>query len=287
MTKRKAEFLIALVSIAWGSSYIFMKMGISSMGAFNLVGWRFGVAFLVMLLLFYKKVIKVDKRTMLYSALLGLILCFVIAVIMISLKTTSTSSAGFLVGTTVVFVPLLQGIILKKMPEGRVILSVLFSIAGIAFLSITGDFRLEPLSLLCVLGALLYATQIIITSRFVRKVDSLPLGIWQLFFASVFGFVFSLIFEGSIVVPTAQSEWIAIVALAIICSAFGFVVQPIAQKYTTPEQTGILFAMEPVSAALLGFVFLNERIGIKGYIGAVLILTGVFVSTRVKKKDRS
>jgi len=38
--------------------------------------------------------------------------------------------------------------------------------------------------------------------------------------------------------PATPLQWVAI-CLGLICSTYGFVVQPIAQKYTTPERIKI------------------------------------------------
>ena len=67
--------------------------------------------------------------------------------------------------------------------------------------------------------------------------------------------------------------------LALVCSAFGFVVQPLAQAHTTPEHTGLLFALEPVFAALFARLFLHETLSAQGLLGAVLVLAGVLVAS--------
>ena len=42
----KADFTMLVVTLFWGSSYLFMKMGLESIQAFNLVALRFGLAFI-------------------------------------------------------------------------------------------------------------------------------------------------------------------------------------------------------------------------------------------------
>lgn len=100
---------------------------------------------------------------------------------------------------------------------------------------------MESGSILCVLGAFLYAVHIILTSSLVQEISGLQLGIFQLGFAALYGVVFSCIFEIP-ALPSNTTEWIAVLGLALVCSAYGFVVQPIAQKFMTPERAGILFA---------------------------------------------
>lgn len=84
--------------------------------------------------------------------------------------------------------------------------------------------------------------------------------------------------------PAAPSQWMAVLGLALICSAFGFVAQPMAQKYTTPEHTGLLFSLEPLFSALFAFLFLQETLSAKGYFGAALMMAGVLVASASPEK---
>lgn len=271
--------------MAWGSSYILMKLGLGGIEPFNLIGLRFGIAFITTALFFIKQVIKTDKKTIYYGALLGFILFSTFAFLMIGLKTTTASSAGFLTSSTVVFVPLLQMIITRKKPLLPIVVGTIFTMTGIALLTIKNSFVLETGSAFCVLGAFFYALHIIITNKLTHKAEGLLLGIFQLGFTGLYGFIFSMIFE-HLVLPSNNIEWIAVLGLALICSALGFVMQPIAQKYTTPERTGLLFSLEPVFSAIFAYIFLNEILQIKGYIGAVLVLCGVFISSiKIREKQ--
>jgi len=86
---------------------------------------------------------------------------------------------------------------------------------------------------------------------------------------------------------STTTSWLAILALSILCSAIGFILQIIAQKYTSPTRTGLMFSLEPVFAALFGYVFAQEILQAKGYIGAVLILLSVVLSSSQKKRCQS
>lgn len=82
--------------------------------------------------------------------------------------------------------------------------------------------------------------------------------------------------------PETPTQWGAIIGLGLICSAYGFVVQPIAQKYAAPERIGLIFSLEPVFSAFLSFIFLHEILEIQGYVGAILIFTAVILSEIMK-----
>jgi len=70
----------------------------------------------------------------------------------------------------------------------------------------------------------------------------------------------------------------AIVVTAIFATAFAFGTQVWAQQYTPPAHTALIFALEPVFAALTSRVVTNEHLGGKVLLGSALILAGMVVS---------
>lgn len=105
--------------------------------------------------------------------------------------------------------------------------------------------------------------QILVTSKAVKSCDSLNIGILQLGFAGGYALVFSIIFETP-AFPSSMPGWIAILALGILCSACGFILQPVAQKFTTPTRTGLIFSLEPVFAAFFGYWFAGSSCRCRG-----------------------
>ncbi|WP_151733963.1 DMT family transporter ['Paenibacillus yunnanensis' Narsing Rao et al. 2020] len=282
MKPHKAELMLLIVTLFWGSSYIFMKMGLGTLGEFNLIALRFGLAFILASLLFRKRLRGLNAATLKYGALLGFLLLGVFTCITFGLKTTSTSNAGFLVALTVVFVPLLDRLVFKKRIAPPQVFGALLAITGIGLLTLNASLTFAPGDLLCVLSAVFYALQILFTAKAVKTCDSLQLGILQLGFAAGFALVLSFFFETP-VLPSTLPGWIAILALGILCSGCGFILQPIAQKYTTPTRTGLIFALEPVFAAFFGYWFAGEQLSQQGYAGAALVLLGIVASELLGK----
>lgn len=285
MTQRKANLLLVSISMAWGTSYLFMKMGLNEISPFNLIALRFGIAFLVTFILLFKKIRNTNIKTIVHSAMLGFILFCMFTALLFGLKTTTASSAGFLISTTVAFVPMIQSFIKRKLPEAKIILGIGVVIVGIGLLTLQGGFSVDFGSALCLIGAVFNAVYIVMSNHFVQEEDTLQLGIFQLGFAALFGGLFSFIFE-SPKIPYTTSGWIAVLGLALICSAYGFVMQPIAQKYTTAENTSFTFALEPVFSAIFASLFLQEALKIQEYVGAILILLSLFISFSTMQKPR-
>ena len=51
-----------------------------------------------------------------------------------------------------------------------------------------------------------------------------------------------------------------------------------AQKFTSATHTALIFTAEPVFAGLFGYLFFHEILGVKGIIGAFLILFGMLMA---------
>ncbi|MDD3224109.1 MAG: DMT family transporter [Clostridium sp.] len=278
MTEMRVNLLLVSISIAWGTSYLFMKMGIDGLSTFNFIALRFAVAFLVTFILFFNKIRYIKTKVLIHSAIVGSVLVCIFVPILLGLKTTEASSAAFLISTTVVIVPIMQIFVRRKLPETKMIVSIFIVLIGTGFLTLKNGFTVDFGSVLCLMGAFFNALYIVITGHFAKTDDSLELGIFQLGFAALFASIFSFAFEVP-KLPSTTNGWIAVLGLGIICSAYGFVMQPIVQKYTTPENAGLTFAMEPIFAAIFAALFLHEVLNINEYIGAALIMTSLYISS--------
>ena len=277
-TQGRADFMIALVAIAWGSSYVMMKFGLDGIPPFSLTALRFGIAFVGVAGVFAKEMKHTTFRILKRSSILGAFLFGIFAFLLHGMETTTASNAGFLTSTAVVLVPLFHALLTRSLPNKKIIIGVVVTITGIAFLSLQESLSFHSGDLLCLAGALMYTCQILCNDRFTRDDNPLLLGIWQLAFAAMFSLVCTVFFETP-TLPSTGAQWGAVLGLALICSAFGFVMQTVAQAHTTPEHAALLFSLEPVSSAAFAFVFLQEVLNLQGMIGAVLVLCGVLFAS--------
>lgn len=272
----KADLALLMCTLFWGSSYLFMQMGLKDLETYNLIGVRFGIAFLLAAAFFHRRLLSTNRKTILHAFILGAILFGVFATVTSGVKSTTASQAGFLVSLTVIFVPILS-IVLRNKPQKRVFIGAGLAMVGIGLLTLSSELRISQGDLLCIAAALFYATHIIVTGRWASQSDTIQLGIYQLGFTALFGILFSILFEKPTLPHTPQS-WLAVLSLSILCSAIGFVVQTVAQKYTTPAHTSVIFSLEPVFAALFAFLLTGETLTLRGYIGAGLVLLSVLIA---------
>lgn len=278
----RADLMLVLVTLCWGVSYYLMDISLEDMDPFTLNAHRFLGAFFIALIFSWKKVLTVNRTTLKYSVLVGIALVFVYIGATFGVKYTSLSNSGFLCAMTVVFTPLLARIFLGQKQDKKIIVSVLMCFAGIAFLTLKDDFSINTENLkgdlLCLMCAFAYAIDLLLTEKAVshEKVDPYLLGVFQLGVTGLCNFIIAFLVEQPHL-PTTPSVWGAVLFLSIFCTGVAFIVQPIAQQYTTASHTGVIFALEPVFAAIVAVIFANEILSLKSYFGAFLMMASIFV----------
>jgi drug/metabolite transporter (DMT)-like permease len=275
MNERMGEILVAVALALRSSSLLFGKIAMRTMGPFLTIGFRFTIAFVIIAILFRRHLTRVDAKTMLHCALIGITFFLAMLTEMMGLKTTPSSVTAFLEGMVVVLVPALACIIHRRLPDKVTVVSALICIIGVAFLTLKGD-RLGFTSgeLLVLLGTFWYSLSVIVTDTAAKNDDLMVVSIYQLLFIAIFAFIGAFFFE-DLRLPQSGSEWGAILALAIICSCVGFTIQPFGQKYITPERAGVLAVFNPLTAAILGVLFLHEKMTPSMLLGSFLILISI------------
>ena len=179
---------------------------------------------------------------------------------------------------TVVIVPFANAALLRRAPERKVLIGTAIVTCGMLLLSGADFTSLNPGAMVMLLSAFIYAGHIIIAKRFVEDVDPLALGVWQLGFGGLFSGIAACTF-GGFTLPSTPNEIVVVVALALICSAYGFITQTLVQPHVPAETTGFAFSLEPVCSAVFSFFLVGEVLSPIAFFGAALILTGVMVAT--------
>lgn len=198
MSTKKANLILTTCSMAWGTSYIFMKLGIEGLSPLMLMALRTGIAFLILVLIFFKRLLNVNKRLLLYSAITGFLLFTNLTPILYGLNTITASQSGFILSTTVVLVPIIHAIISRRLPEHHVRLGIIIVLIGMILINGGDIFAVKPGMLLCMLSAFSYSINIVLNSYFTRQVDPLALGIYQQGFTCLYSIIGLLLFGSPI-----------------------------------------------------------------------------------------
>lgn len=292
MNERKGEIIVAIALALRASSLLFGKIAMRSMGPYLTIAIRFTIAFILIALLFRKSITKVDLKTLWHCALIGFFFFLAMVFEMFGLQTTPSSVTAFLEGSVVMMVPAITCVIQRKMPDRLTVISAIIALIGVGFLTLKGDHLGFTTGELLVLGGTLwYSATVVITDKAAKNDDLEVVAVYQLLFIAIFAYIGAFIFE-EIRMPQSSTEWGAVLALAIICSGVGFTIQPFGQKYTTPERAGILAVFNPLTAAVLGVIFLHERMTGSMLLGSALILISILAPAwiedrRSRSKDKA
>ena len=281
MNETGAEILLAVVIIAWATSLPVVRLWLGDFSTFNLICIRYGIAFILLLPVYAKRLSQIRKKTLLHGGILGLLFFCMIAVELWALKMTQSSSeTSFLENTAIVLVPLMEAVLHRKRPENRTLFNALVTLLGVGLiLMVGGSLRLDSGALLCMLCALIYAVYIIVTDRLSRSDDPLLIGVLQNGVVGLLGLAATFFFETPRM-PAGGAEWGGVLFLTVVCSVLGTTLQPLAQSRVPSERACVYCALNPLTAAILGVAFLNEPFGLSLAVGALLILTGIFLSSR-------
>jgi drug/metabolite transporter (DMT)-like permease len=286
LSRSRAELLLAGVITARATSYLFSKLIMQSMSMFNMLGIRFLLAFTLLLILFFKRIRKINRKTFAAGAVMGCLYFLVMTAELNGLKRTSSGNVSFLENTAIVIVPLLQAVLLRRFPRWKAVICALLCLIGVGFLTIGSGMAFGAGEMFCMLAAFLYACAILTTDRLTHgNIDSLAAGIVQVGMIGALSLTASLLFEAPRL-PSGMLEWTGIVMLAVVCSGFGFTLQPVAQSGTTAERAGMFCALNPMVATILGIVFLHEAFTVQSAVGGGLILAGILISELPEPKPK-
>ena len=278
-TKRRNRAMILLFTVISlrATSLLFATTGLSYMGPLTLNGYRFPLASIILLFIFRKDFKNVNRQVVIHGSIIGFFFLLTMTTELIGLKMTNSSTTSFLENTAIIFVPLVDAILIRKIPKPSVIISALVALAGVGFLTLKdGHIGLSLGEFICLLSALAYTCAVVATDRFSKQDDPFMLGIIQVAFIGISSFVVAMIAEGASF-PTAPKAWGVIIFLAIVCTCFGFTLQPVAQSKLSAAISGLFCAFNPLITAILGYIFLNERLGTTGLIGGALILISIII----------
>ena len=285
-SRSRAELLLAGVITARATSYLFSKLIMQSMSMFNMLGIRFLLAFTLLLILFFKRIRKINRKTFAAGAVMGCLYFLVMTAELNGLKRTSSGNVSFLENTAIVIVPLLQAVLLRRFPRWKAVICALLCLIGVGFLTIGSGMAFGAGEMFCILAAFLYACAILTTDRLTHgNIDALAAGIVQVGMIGALSLTASLLFEAPRL-PSGMLEWTGIVMLAVVCSGFGFTLQPVAQSGTTAERAGMFCALNPMVATILGIVFLHEAFTVQSAVGGGLILAGILISELPEPKPK-
>jgi drug/metabolite transporter (DMT)-like permease len=276
-SKTRAELALVAATFVWGGTFPIVKVGMEYVSPILLIAVRFVVATLVLLLFFRTKIFPLSKSAILKGAVLSLFLFLGFVAQNIGLTITTASKSSFITGMMVIFVPLLQIVIERRLPKIGNIVGVVIVAAGLWLLTSPVGAGLNGGDALTLLCAVLFAVYIVYLDVISKEMTAIQLLFLQMLCTAVYALLATLAFETP-VFHWSREGVAALIYLTFLATLVTTYVQTRFQKDTTPTRAVVIFSIEPVVASAMAALILGEQLGPLGMVGGALIISGVLVS---------
>lgn len=269
--------MLLLITALWGGTFVLVKDALTLADPFTFVALRFALGALAV------AVVARKKLTHWPSVRAGLILAPFLflgfAFQTWGLTRTTPSRSAFITGLSVIVVPFVSVVLLRRTPRATSLLGAAMSVVGLYQLTLAGGdggsaMRSgDALTLLC---AFAYAVQITLTERYARTSHVTAMVAVQLAGVSVLSAL--CIPLGTPHLELKAPLLFAIAFCGLFASALAIVMQSWAQARTSAVRAALVFSLEPVFAALYSVALGKEALGRREAVGGALIVLGVVVA---------
>ena len=274
LNHKTAKYLLIMIVAARATSFCFSKICLQTVTPYRLLGIRFTLAFVLLAAVFYKNLIRdFSVSDMEKGVCFGVIYFLVVFCEYSGLKTTNSSTASFIENMAIVIVPFLNVPFSHKKPLKKDVICAFIAFIGIGFLTLTNQgLAVSGGELFLIGAAFFYAIAIVVTNLLSKKGNTLNMGIYQVGTIGILGLAFSSV-SNTLVIPNSVEIYICILILAIVCTGFGYTLQPVAQSKLKAEEVSLFCAINPLVASIIGCLFLHEYPTVWNLIGELLIIS--------------
>jgi len=281
MTALQANALLLLAAAIWGFAFVAQRLGMAHVGPFTFNAIRFGLGSLSLLPLLWatrqRRDHRPSRRRQGWGALaVGTALFAAASAQQIGIVTTTAGKAGFITGLYVVLVPLLA-LVWGERATWLTWAGALLAAVGLYYLSVTENLVLAVGDAWVLLSAFLWAVQIQLIAYLTRSIDPLPLAAAEFAVCSVLSWIVALIFE-PITWAGIRGGLGPILYGGLMSVGIAFTLQVVAQRHARPTPAAIIMSLESAFAALGGWLLLDEQLGARGAVGAVLMMAGMVLA---------
>lgn len=280
LTRLRADLLLLLTAIIWGTAFVAQKTGMDGIGPFGFVAVRFVLSFFAVAPFAWLEIR--NKKPLSSIGIWPVVtLCTVFTAGVIfqqyGVAFTSVTNAGFITGLYVVITPLIAWPLLQRRPAGFVWLAGLIAVAGFWFInggSLASVQIGDGLVLLC---AVAFAIHVALTGYIMQK-TGMPLtyAVIQYAVCAAVALPCAVVFEG-LKLQGLQDNAFQIIYAGLVSGGIAYTMQLVAQQHTPPGEAAIILSGEALFAALAGAVILSDRLTPMGWAGCGLIIAAILL----------
>lgn len=261
-----------------------------SIKAVPLVWYRMAIAGILMFL--YIKIskinIKVPKSAIFKFFIAGIIIALHWITFFASINEANVSIALAMFSTGAFFASLIEPIFYKrKINKYEILFGLMVSIG--VYIILDSEIKYLTGIILGISAAFCSSLFAVINGRFVEKYDASVISFYEFIGGVVFISIF-LFFSNDGFSPEffqlVSEDWLYILILASICTAYAFIASVDIMRYISPFTVVLTYNLEPVYGIILAIMIFgsDEIMSANFYYGAILILFTVFIDGMMKNK---
>ncbi len=291
---KKGLILIILAGIMWGTSCVFVNLfapyGFSS---WQMTAIRMSIAFLglfVFCLLGDRKALRVSLKSIPVFAICGITMFATAAFYYEAIQLTTASTAVVLMYISPVPIMLLSVWFLGERFNAKKGLAVVLMLAGCALVAgVIGDFKPNGVGLLMGLLSAVSYTGYNIFNKIAAKrgIDPFSTTLYTFFFAALCAILFSKPWElPSLIAQNPASLLPSFFLHSLATCLLPYLLYSVSLKYLSVGVASAMSIIEPMSAALIGFIVYQDPLSPSSVAGMVLIIGSVFLLGLGESKER-
>lgn len=272
----KANLYLLGITAIWGATFPLIRSAVADVDPYLFVTVRFSIASLIMLFLVIHILKQSSMKIVLGSLVMGSLNSIAYISQTVGLQTTSSSRSAFITGFCVILVPFISPFFKLGRPRILDIVCSVISLIGLYILTGADLHNMNVGDRWTFLCAITFGLQITALQYFSSQTHNYRLlTFYQLLFTIPLSLVFSL--HTNIKPLVYSNVLIALSFCAIFATAIAFSVQTKYQKFTTANQAALIFSLEPVFAALIGYLYNHEILTKPEMLGGSLILISIML----------
>ena len=288
--RTKAIFLLLVLALIWGSSFILIKWALESLSPLQVGAIRILAASLFLSPLAILKLRKLPLKTNLLLLLIGVVGSFGPAFLFAVAQTELPSSlTGVLNALTPLFVIIMGALFFKKRILPATGLGIVVGFVGTSILILGGSAEgigaFNAYALLVVLATIMYGVNLNIIKYFLSEIDALAITSVSLLFVGPLaaGVLFSTDFVARISESAQALEGLFYVSLlGVVGTAIALILFNYMVKISDPVFASSVTYLIPIVAIVWGIAD-GEQLFPIHIVGIALILVGVWLANRARK----
>jgi len=273
MKRLALSALLLAIVVVWGWTFALMKDAVAAYGVVAFLAVRYVIGSAAIAPFAARRA---DWRTLEAGGLIGLVLAAAYLLQTFGLRHTTASNTGVITGLFVVFVPLANRALFGLRTPGLVWATIAASLVGLGLLSGAAPGGLALGDVLTVGAAACFGLHVALLGRYASRYDAGALAFGQLLAATLV-FLAACPLAGLPTWPT-PAIWFALAVTGVVATAAGFYVQTYVQQRLPAVQAAMIILLEPLFAALFGYLLAGDRLTGVQIAGALLITGSVAVA---------